>query len=260
MENKTMEHCVIEHREALGGDIYSEWLKTDQIAAGARAGQFVSVYCKNQSKLLQRPISLCEIDREGSRIRLVYRVTGKNTGTMEHSLLPIGTEVSVLGPLGNGFPIEEGKGKRVLLIGGGIGIPPMLQTAKELEGEALIVLGYRDSLFLNQEFEPYGQVYIATEDGSAGTRGNVLDAIREKDLQADLIFACGPKPMLRALCAYAKEKQIPCWISMEERMACGVGACLGCVCKSTEVDGHSHVHNKRVCKDGPVFLSTEVEL
>ena len=122
------------------------------------------------------------------------------------------------------------------------------------------VLGYRDELFLNEEFEKNGEVYLATEDGSAGTKGNVMDAIRENDLEADVIFACGPKPMLRAIKAYAQEKGIPCWISMEERMACGIGACLGCVCQSTEVDAHSHVHNKRVCKDGPVFRSTEVEL
>ena len=99
---------------------------------------------------------------------------------------------------------------------------------------------------------------MATEDGSAGTKGNVMDAIRENDLEADAIFACGPAPMLRAIKAYALEKGIPCWISMEERMACGVGACLACVCKSKDVDSHSHVHNKRVCKDGPVFLSTVV--
>ena len=98
------------------------------------------------------------------------------------------------------------------------------------------------------------------EDGSTGTKGNVMDAIRENALEADVIFACGPTPMLRAIKAYAEEKNIPCWISMEERMACGVGACLACVCKSKEIDSHSHVHNKRICKDGPVFLSTEVEL
>ena len=135
-----------------------------------------------------------------------------------------------------------------------------LETAKQLDAEKIMVIGYRDELFLNKEFEAYGDVYVATEDGSAGTKGNVMDAIRENDLEADAIFACGPAPMLRAIKAYAFEKEIPCWISMEERMACGVGACLACVCKSKDVDTHSHVHNKRVCKDGPVFLSTEVEL
>ena len=101
---------------------------------------------------------------------------------------------------------------------------------------------------------------MATEDGSVGAKGNVLDAIKEYKLNADVIYACGPTPMLRALKAYAAEQGMTCYISMEERMACGIGACLACVCKSKDVDAHSHVHNKRVCKDGPVFLSTEVEL
>ena len=140
------------------------------------------------------------------------------------------------------------------------GIPPMLETAKELNADKTAVLGYRDELFLKDEFEKYADVYVATEDGSAGTRGNVLDAIRENALKADVIFACGPTPMLSALKSYAEENNITCWISMEERMACGIGACLACVCKSKDIDSHSQVHNKRVCKDGPVFLSTEVEL
>ena len=101
---------------------------------------------------------------------------------------------------------------------------------------------------------------VATEDGSAGTRGNVLDAIRENDLHADAIFACGPGPMLRALKAYAEEQGIDCYLSLEERMACGIGACLACVCKSKDVDAHTNVKNKRICKDGPVFAADEIEL
>lgn len=239
-------------------DIYSLWLKTDKIAAQARPGQFVSVYCNDGGHLLPRPISLCEINQEKGTLRLVYRVVGK--GTEMFAALKAGDSVEVLGPLGNGFPMEEAEGKRVFLIGGGIGVPPMLETAKQLKGEPVLVMGYRDELFLTDEMKKAGELVIATEDGSAGTKGNVLDAIRENDLEADMIFACGPKPMLRALKAYGLENNIPCYVSMEERMACGVGACLGCVCQSTEVDDHSQVKNKRVCKDGPVFLSTEVEL
>ena len=113
---------------------------------------------------------------------------------------------------------------------------------------------------MNKELEENGNLYIATEDGSCGTKGNVLNAIAANRLKADVIFACGPTPMLRAIKAYALENGIECWISMEEKMACGIGACLACVCKSKEVDAHSHVNNKRICKDGPVFLCTEVEL
>ena len=260
MAEKFEEIAVVVDQSSLGNGIYDLTLKTDKIAKAARAGQFVSVYSNDKSKLLPRPISLCGINRDDDTIRLVYRVTGEGTGTEEFSKLVRGDKVRSLGPLGNGFPLEEAEGKKVFLMGGGIGVPPMLETMKQLHAQKMAVLGYRDELFLDKEFAKNGDVYIATEDGSAGTKGNVMDAIRENALEADVIFACGPKPMLRAIKAYALEKGIPCWISMEERMACGIGACLGCVCQSTEVDSHSHVHNKRVCKDGPVFLSTEVEL
>ena len=255
---KVKEKCTVISQDCIAKDIYSLWLKTDKIAAQAKPGQFVSVYCNDGGHLLPRPISLCEIDQEKGTLRLVYRVVGK--GTEMFSALKAGDSVEVLGPLGNGFPMQETEGKRVFLIGGGIGVPPMLETAKQLKGEPVLVMGYRDELFLTEEMKKAGELVIATEDGSAGTKGNVLDAIRENDLKADMIFACGPKPMLRALKAYGLEHNIPCYVSMEERMACGVGACLGCVCQSTEVDHHSQVKNKRVCKDGPVFLSTEVEL
>ena len=113
-------------------------------------------------------------------------------------------------------------------------------------------------MFLREDFPC--ETVIATEDGSFGTQGNVLDAIRAQGLHADVIFACGPVPMLRALKQYALENGIECWLSMEEKMACGIGACLSCVCSSTEVDEHSQVKNKRVCTEGPVFLSTQIEL
>ena len=255
---KVKEKCIVISQDCIAKDIYSLWLKTDKIAAQARPGQFVSVYCNDGGHLLPRPISLCEINQEKGTLRLVYRVVGK--GTEMFAALKAGDSVEVLGPLGNGFPMEEAEGKRVFLIGGGIGVPPMLETAKQLKGEPVLVMGYRDELFLTDEMKKAGELVIATEDGRASTKGNVLDAIRENDLKADMIFACGPKPMLRALKAYGLENNIPCYVSMEERMACGVGACLGCVCQSTEVDDHSQVKNKRVCKDGPVFLSTEVEL
>ncbi len=258
MAKLKMKSTVIEQKMIADG-ICSMWLDAKEIAVQAKPGQFISVYSNDKSRVLPRPISICEIDREKGTLRIVYRVVGK--GTEEFSKAEAGDSFEILGPLGNGFPIEEAKGKKVLMIGGGIGVPPMLQTAKEIEGEAIIVSGYRNQdLFLKEELESAGTLFIATEDGSVGTKGNVVDAIRENQLEADMMFACGPKPMLRALKDYALEKGIPCWISMEEKMACGVGACLACVCQSKDVDSHSHVHNKRICKDGPVFLSTEVEL
>ena len=202
--------------------------------------------------------------REEGSLRLVYRIAG--AGTREFSALKEGDWLEVLGPLGNGFPMEEMEGKHAFLIGGGIGIPPMLQLAKELSArygrdQVTAVLGYRDDkLFLKEEFEPWANVAVATEDGSVGTKGNVLDAIRGQGLKGEIVYACGPTPMLRALKGYGEEMKIPCWISLEERMACGIGACLACVCQSKEIDGHSHVHNKRICKDGPVFLADEIEL
>lgn len=260
MSTKTKENLTVVSQEEIGKDIFSLWLQTDQMAQYARPGQFLSLYTGNAGKLLPRPISICEIDKETSRIRLVYRVTGKNTGTEAFSKMQPWDKIEALGPLGNGFPLEEAEGKKVFLIGGGIGIPPMLETAKQLNAQKTAVLGYRDELFLNEEFAKYADVYVATEDGSSGTKGNVLNAIQEKALEADVIFACGPTPMLRALKEYAAANHITCWISMEERMACGIGACLACVCKSKEKDAHSNVNNKRICKDGPVFLSTEVEI
>lgn len=257
--SKWKETGTVISQEMLADGVYSMWIQTDKIGKEALQGQFVSIYTKDSGKLLPRPISLCEIDREQGRIRLVYRVVG--AGTKEFSNYQAGDTVEVMGPLGNHFPL---KGKKAFLIGGGIGIPPMLELAKQLEKETdcvkQMILGYRDVLFLNKEFESYGDVYVATEDGSVGTKGNVLDAIKENGLEADVIFACGPTPMLRAIKEYAITNNIECYVSLEEKMACGIGACLACVCKSKEVDHHTNVNNKRICKDGPVFLATEVEL
>lgn len=254
---KFEEMAVVVSQKEIATDIFDITIQTEQIAAHAKAGQFISLYCDDKTKLLPRPISLCEIDREKGTLRLVYRVTGEDTGTAEFSTKKPGDTIRVLGPLGNGFTPQK---KKAFLIGGGIGIPPMLALAKELDCEKTAVLGYRDALFLEEDFQAVCKTIIATEDGSAGTKGNVIDAIRENALEAEVIYACGPTPMLRALKTYAKEKNMECYISMEERMACGIGACLACVCKTKEKDHHTNVNNKRICKEGPVFNAKEVEL
>ena len=258
---KYREQAAVLNNEQIGKDIFSLVLQTKQIAKEAVPGQFVSIYSNDKSRLLPRPISICEADEESGSLRLVFRIAGE--GTREFSGLETGDRVDLVGPLGNGFPTERAEGKRVWLVGGGIGIPPMLQLDHDLEemgaaASVTAILGYRDETFLLEDFS-CGYV-IATEDGSAGTKGNVLDAVRENGLKADVIYACGPAPMLRALKAYALEEGIECWLSMEEKMACGIGACLSCVCRSAEKDEHSQVNNKRICTEGPVFLSTDIEL
>lgn len=291
MAEKFEEIAVVVDQNALGSGIYDLTLKTTNIAKSAKAGQFVSVYSNDRSKLLPRPISLCGIDRDEDTIRLVYRVTGENTGTEEFSKLVMGDKIRILGPLGNGFTVEPGK--KAFLIGGGIGVPPMLQLAKDINSGVVqtsgavdtntqekeqteekqinghgkkicdmnIIMGYRDeNTFLLDEFKEQADSFVATEDGSVGTKGNVIDAIKENGLETDVIYACGPMPMLRALKAYAMEHDMECYVSMEERMACGIGACLACVCKTKDKDAHSNVNNKRICKEGPVFNAKEVEL
>lgn len=275
MNGKKKETARVLSQKMIAPDIYDLWLETD-LAESAGCGQFVGVYPKNGAMLLPRPISICQVKKASekpagwekglnesvSALRLVYRIAGK--GTAEFSSLKAGDEVEVLGVLGNGFPVESAADKKVVLMGGGIGIPPMLQLAKELKesgNEPVVIVGYRDDkLFLKEDLEQYGKVLIATEDGSVGTKGNVLTAVKEQSVEADIIMACGPMPMLRAIKGYAEDKGIVAYISLEERMACGVGACLGCVCKTTKKDHHSHVNNARICTDGPVFDAREVDI
>ncbi len=260
MAEKRKEIAVVLSQEQLADNIFSMWIKTEA-AQAAKPGQFISMYTTDGTKLLPRPISICEIDREASSLRVVYRVTSETAGTKQFSILKAGDSIPIVGPLGNGFPLEKAEGKKAFLVGGGIGVPPILELAKQLNCEKQILVGYRDEhTFLSEQFRENGTLYISTEDGSVGTKGNVMDSIRENGLTADIIYACGPTPMLRAIKNYAEENGIECYISLEEKMACGIGACLACVCKSKDKDHHTNVHNKRICKEGPVFLSTEVEI
>lgn len=257
MVNKFKENTTVLQNEAIGLGIYSMWIKVENVAKYAKPGQFIDVYIKDSGRLLPRPISLCEVDSNNNKIRIVYRVTGKSTGTEILSQVKKGESITIVGPLGNGFPLKD---KRAILIGGGIGIPPMLELAKQLKCEKKIVLGYRDEVFLMSEMEKNGEVYPASDDGSIGTKGNVIDAIIENKIDGDVIYACGPTPMLRAIKEYAANNKIECYISLEEKMACGIGACLACVCKTKDVNPDTNINNARICKDGPVFLSTEVEI
>lgn len=228
-----------------------------------KPGQFAGLYPNDADKLLPRPISICRWDPEKKELRFVFRVAGAGTASL--AAQKAGDTVDMLGVLGNGYNTGRLAGKKVLLLGGGIGVPPMLELAaalsKEPGTEVTAVMGYRDSsMFLTEELGKYARLLIATEDGSVGTKGNVLDAVLEHGVKAQAVCACGPMPMLRAVKRYAMEEEIPAYLSLEERMACGVGACLGCVTKTAKVDGHSHVRNARICTEGPVFGAEEVEI
>lgn len=259
---KHQENAIVVSQKQLGDGIFDLTLEAKAIANEAKAGQFVSVYSNDSSKLLPRPISLCGFDKEKGTIRLVYRVTGEGTGTEEFSKLKEGDTVRLIGPLGNGFTVISGK--KAFLIGGGIGVPPMLQLAKEIVKEQTapiqVVMGYRDdNTFLLDEFKEQAESFVSSDNGAVGTKGTVVDAIKENGLEAEVIYACGPMPMLRALKDYAAANDMECFVSMEERMACGIGACLACVCNSKEKDEHTNVNNKRICKEGPVFNARDVE-
>lgn len=259
--NKKKVSAVIKKHEKLCEGIYSLWIETE-LAKDAMAGQFIGVYLNNPAKLLARPISICDVNEDKTQLRMVYRAAGE--GTRELSGYPEGTKVDVIGVLGNGYSKAAGglfEGKKVIIIGGGIGIPPMLLATKSIAGEKEVVLGYSNGdLFLEDEFVNEAEVHIATVDGSVGTKGTVIDAMKEDDVKGDVIIACGPMPMLRALKEYAAKNNMEAYISLEERMACGVGACLGCVCKTVKEDHHTHVNNTRICVEGPVFDAKEVEI
>lgn len=218
-------------------------------------GQFLHIKCDAEGLLLRRPISISYVEKD--RIGLIVRKAGKGTKLLCEK--KIGEFLDVLGPLGNGFSIDD-KTEKVIVIGGGIGTAPLLELVKSLKKKEIkVLLGYRDEPYLVKEFEQYAkEVKVATEDGSFGYKGYVTDLLDEeiKNNRADIIYACGPEVMLKKVQTICNEHKKKSQLSIEERMACGVGACLVCTCKvQAEEKGIKYV---RTCKDGPVFWGDEV--
>lgn len=252
---KKLYYPIIIEQNQIARGIFSMKLQCNEIAETALPGQFVNLYCREGEMLLPRPISICETDREKGILTLVYAVVGK--GTESFSRLKKGDTIKVLGPLGDGFKIDESI-KTHILIGGGIGVPPLVELAKHLKGEIYAFLGFAESPILVEELESYGaKVFVATDDGSAGFKGNVIELFKNKNITGDMIYGCGPKPMLKAVGKWAEDMGIKAQISMEERMACGIGVCVGCVCKIKKKEEEDW-QNRKVCTDGPVFWSEEV--
>lgn len=252
---KSIQEAKIIKNQEIAPNIYEIVLEAEKIGLEAQIGQFVNLYVGRGEHLLPRPISICEIDRDRGRLRLIYGVVGK--GTKEFAKLSAGEHIRVLGPMGNGFAVDE-KAENHLVIGGGIGVPPLLELVKHLQGNITVFLGFRSNPILVEDFKKLGAaVYIATDDGSGGLRGTVGDLLARHNPTADMIYTCGPKPMLKAVAHWGEDRQIPVQVSMEERMACGIGACVGCTCK-TRKETDTDWENRKVCKDGPVFWSREV--
>ncbi len=240
----------------LSQGIYALDLTGDFDYGKVQPGQFVNVLiAEGKCHPLRRPLSIAACDAAVCRLTLIYRVVG--AGTKWLSEQRAGTALDVLGPLGNGFPLHLASG-RLLAVGGGVGIPPLYQLVKELAARGLptdIILGFKsaEEAFWLREFSKFGPIRVCTEDGSLGEKGSVITALKpEQDWSA--LYACGPKSMLRALKLHFADQGLPGYVSLEERMACGIGACQGCVCETT--DGGT----KRVCRDGPVFPWEEVVL
>lgn len=239
---------ILEHKE-IADKVFKMRLRTG-LSREAKAGQFINIKIREFS--LRRPISICSI--EENEIVIVYKAVGH--GTEELSKYEEGQSLDILGPLGNSFPIHEDQ-DHILLIGGGLGLPPLYQLAKEyinLGKEVTAILAFRSArdVFLKEDFEALGaKTLVATDDGSMGSKGNAMDLAQSLDGDF-FVYSVGPKPLLKRV----QEEYKDGYISLEERMACGVGLCMACVCKDKENPDKIY----RICKEGPVFDLGRVEL
>ena len=253
--------CELLKKEMLVDGIYKFSVKAPEIAKNAKPGQFLEIKVSETGEpFLRRPISIFNID--GETIEFIFQVKGRGTELL--SKIEEGKQIDIIGPLGFGtYKVQEYK--NVAIIGGGIGIYPLYELTKELKGKANlnVYLGFRDKSLVTceKEFEAIelNKLVVTTDDGSYKEKGFAIDFMK-KDIEehmVDMIFACGPLPMLKAVRAYAIENNIPCQISLEERMGCGIGACLGCAVKVISGKEPRYGH---VCKEGPVFNAKDVEI
>ena len=246
------ELCEIISQKEIAENIYELTVAAELVHEIAEPGQFVHIRVSNNwDPSLRRPISISSYDKLKNRFTMIYRKEGKGTSLLSQAVP--GMKLDILGPLGHGFPVDEvKKGDTALLVGGGIGVPPLYELSNQLKAKGvkvIHVLGFQSAsaVFYEKEFLLNGETYVATVDGSYGRKGFVTDVMKELDF--DCVYTCGPTPMLRAIEQEYKNKKV--FLSLEERMGCGIGACFACVCKSQD-------SYKKVCSDGPVFRAGEV--
>lgn len=253
------EDMIIISQSMIAPKIYEIVLQGEMVSE-MKIGQFLHMRVPDNSMLLRRPISISQVDKVKSQATLVYRVEGR--GTDYFSNMSVGQTIDCMGPQGNGFDIDFLETNQVaLLIGGGIGVPPLVELAKQLyqKGIKVIsVLGFsnKDAVILVDEMSEFGQVYVTTDDGSFGTKGYVSTVIDDFSEEFDAIYACGAPGMLKYVDT-TFEHHPHAYLSMESRMACGMGACYACV---VHVKDEDESKNLRVCKDGPVFATGKIQL
>ncbi len=253
------EECIVISNQEIAHNIFELTLKGELVQQMNEPGQFVHLKVSDSvDPLLRRPISIAKIDQANDMFTMIFRAEGNGTKLLGQK--KVGDVVDVLGPLGNGFPVEEAKaGSTALLVGGGIGVPPLYELSLRLKMRnvnVIHVLGFatKDAVFYEQKFAELGETFIVTVDGTHGEKGFVTDVISAQNLSFETLYTCGPTPMLRALETAYPEKNV--YLSLEERMGCGIGACFACVCRTQE-DPTGYTY-KKVCTDGPVFKGGEV--
>ncbi len=246
---------------AINPILYRQTVEAEYISQNAYAGQFVSIKCcDGLDAILRRPISICDIDSSNKTFDIVFQIKG--TGTNMLSKKYIGDRLNFIGPLGNPFYIDE-KYKNVAIVGGGIGIFPLHLLAKNIRyANISTFLGFKnlENAFFIEEFKKISSnVYISTDDGSLGHKGVITDLFEKisNSIQFDIVYSCGPTPMLKNTIRISNKIGVPCQVSLEQRMGCGIGACLVCVCKTRHEASFEYSH---VCSDGPVFWADKVIL
>lgn len=252
---KKTENSKLLRKNEIASGIFDFTIESKDIAAEAQCGQFLHINC-GEGTFLRRPISIC--DAQNGEVRFIFEVKGEGTEALAKK--EVGDYIDVMGPLGHGFEVKDSV-KNPVIIGGGIGVFPLYKLAKELKSSK-VFLGFRskDRVVMEKEFENVSDmVIVGTDDGSYGFEGYIASAM-EQYLgfnQCDMIYSCGPIPMLKAVKKIAEDRGIPCQISLEQRMGCGIGACLVCSCETKREGSEKYA---KVCTNGPVFYSEEVVL